>query len=81
MKTKLPISAWGYVILAALVRIKPISYYKFSPLQLAFGQGPNIFHLIIFGCVIYVPIIVHHNAQKWVLKEGWEYILDINNLL
>ena len=30
---------------------------KYSPLQLAFGQEPNIFHLKIFGCAIYVPIV------------------------
>ena len=58
MKTKLPVSAWGYAILhaTALMCIKPTSYYKLSSLQLAFGQEPNISHLRIFGCAIYVPI-------------------------
>ena len=58
MRTKLPISTWGHAILhaATLVRIRPTSYHKFSPLQLAFGQEPNISHLRIFGCVVYVPI-------------------------
>ena len=58
MRTKLPIIAWGHAILhaAALVRIRPTSYHKFSPLQLAFGQEPNISHLRIFGCTVYVPI-------------------------
>ena len=41
---------------AALVRIRPTSYHEFSPLQLAFGQEPNISHLRIFGCAVYVPI-------------------------
>ena len=27
-----------------------------TPLQLAFGQEPNIFHLKIFECAVYVPI-------------------------
>ncbi|MCF7184014.1 hypothetical protein L3H42_10985, partial [Corynebacterium sp. MC-13] len=58
MKTKLPISCWGYAILhaAALVRIRPTSYHTSSPLQMVFGQEPNISHLRIFGCAVYVPI-------------------------
>jgi len=58
MKSKLPVSAWGHAILhaASLVRIRPTSYQKYFPLQLAFGQPPNIFHFRIFGCAVYVPI-------------------------
>ena len=58
MRTKLPISAWGHAIMhaAALVRIRPTSYQKYSPSQLVFGQEPNITHLRIFGCAVYVPI-------------------------
>ena len=57
MRTKLPVFVWGHAILhaAALVHIKPISYHKFSPLQLAYGQEPNISHLRIFRCAVYVP--------------------------
>jgi hypothetical protein len=58
MKTKLPISSWRHAILhvTSLVRIRPTAYHKYSPLQLVFGQQPNIIHLRIFGCVVYVPI-------------------------
>jgi hypothetical protein len=58
MKTKLHVSAWGHAILhaASLVRIRPTTYQKYSPLQLAFGQPPNISHFRIFGCVVYVTI-------------------------
>ncbi|KAL0392725.1 UNVERIFIED_CONTAM: Retrovirus-related Pol polyprotein from transposon TNT 1-94 [Sesamum radiatum] len=58
MRSKLFISCWGQAILhaAALIRIRPTSYHKFSPLQLVFGQEPNISHLRVFGCAIYVPI-------------------------
>ena len=58
MRTKLPLSAWGHAILhaAALIRIRPTGYHKFSPLQLAFGHEPNISHLKTFGCAVYVPI-------------------------
>jgi hypothetical protein len=50
MKSKLPIFAWGHAILhaASLVQIRPTSYQKYSPLQLAFGQPPNIFHFSHF---------------------------------
>jgi len=58
MKVNLPMTTWGYAILhaAVLIRIKPTSYHKYSPLQLVFGQQPNISHLRIFRCVVYVPI-------------------------
>ena len=58
MKTKLPVSAWGYAKLhaAPLVRIRPTAYRKHSSMQLICGQQPNISHFRIFGCAIYVPI-------------------------
>ena len=58
MKTKLSISAWGHAILhaASLIRVRPTAYHKYSPLQLVLGQQPNINHLKIFGCAVYVPI-------------------------
>ncbi|KAL0544404.1 hypothetical protein IC582_019519 [Cucumis melo] len=58
MRVKLPLSIWGHAILhaASLIRIRPTSYHKYSPTQLAYGQEPNISHLRIFGCAVYVPI-------------------------
>ena len=58
MRSKLPVSAWGHAVLhaAALIRIRPSSYHKVSPLHLVHGQEPNISHLKIFGCAVYVPI-------------------------
>jgi len=39
MKSKLHVSAWGHAILhaASLIQIRPTSYQKYFPLQLAFG--------------------------------------------
>ncbi|CAL9025326.1 unnamed protein product [Prunus brigantina] len=58
LKTELPTSAWGHAILhgATLVRLRPVAQHQFSPLQLAFGRQPNISHLRVFGCAVYVPI-------------------------
>ena len=58
MKTNLPNSAWGHAILhaAALIRLRPRAYHKYSPLQLVNGNEPNISHLRTFGCAVYVPI-------------------------
>ena len=58
MRTKLPTAAWGHAILhaAALVLLRPTSYHKYSPLQLTCGHEPNVSHLRIFGCAVYVPI-------------------------
>ena len=57
LSTKLPISIWAHAIhVGALIRIRPSVYHEYSPLQLAFSHEPNIFHLKIFGCAVYVPI-------------------------
>jgi hypothetical protein len=58
MKYNLPSSAWGHTILhaAALIRLKPTVSHKFSPLQLVSGREPNLSHLKIFGCAVYVLI-------------------------
>ena len=41
---------------AALVHIRPTTYHKYSPSQFVLGKQPNISHLRIFGCAVYVPI-------------------------
>ena len=58
MRCKLPSSAWGHAILhaAALIRLRPTAYHKISPLQLVSGREPNLSHLRIFGCAVYVPL-------------------------
>ncbi|PRQ36553.1 putative RNA-directed DNA polymerase [Rosa chinensis] len=58
MRTNLPISAWGYAILhaALLIRFRPTASQPFSAYQLVTGYEPDISHLRIFGCAVYVPI-------------------------
>jgi len=58
MKIKLHISVWGQRILHAtiLIHIRSSACHKYSQLELVFGLEPNIFHLIIFDCVVYVSI-------------------------
>ena len=65
MRTKVPVNAWGHAILhvAALIRIRPTIYHKYSSMQLALGQEPNISHLRIFGCAVYVPIAPPHRTK------------------
>ena len=41
---------------ASLIRIRPTSYHEYSPSQLVLGTQPNISHLRIFDCAVYVPI-------------------------
>ena len=59
MKTKLPTSTWGHAVMHAtsLLRIRPTSYYEYSPSQLVLDKQPNISHLRVFGCVVHVPIV------------------------
>ena len=58
MRSKLPSSAWEHAILhaAALIRLRPTADHKFSPLQLISRREPNISHLKVFGCAVYVPL-------------------------
>ena len=65
MKTKLPSSAWGHAILHAgtLIRVRPTAYHKYSSLQLVSGQEPNISHLRIFDCAVYVPIALPQRTK------------------
>ena len=58
MKTKLPTSTWGHVVMhvVSLIRIRPTSYHEYSPSQLVLGKQPNISYLRVFGCVVHVPI-------------------------
>ena len=62
MKTKLPTSTWGHAI-TALVHIRPTTYHKYSPSQLVLGKQPNISHLRIFGCAVYVPIALTQRTK------------------
>jgi hypothetical protein len=58
MKCNLPSFTWGHTILhvAALIRLRPTASHKFSSLQLVSGREPNLSHLKIFDCAVYVPI-------------------------
>ncbi|KAK9157593.1 hypothetical protein Scep_004167 [Stephania cephalantha] len=58
MRTKLPTSVWGHAVLhaASIICYRLTSYHEHSPVQLVIGQQPNISHLKIFGCAVYVPI-------------------------
>ena len=65
MKTKLPTSAWGHAIMhvANLVHFRPTVYHEYSPFQLILGKPPNISHIRIFGCVIYITIAQTHRTK------------------
>jgi len=61
---KLPTSCWGHAVLhvVALIQLRPTAYHDTSPLQLVRGKEPSIFHLCIFGCVVYMPIPPSHHT-------------------
>ena len=65
MKTKLPLSAWGHAIIhaAKLIRLRPTANQDLSPFQLVLGYQPNISHLRVFGCAVYVPIAPTHQPK------------------
>ena len=48
---------------AALVCIRPTTYHECSPSQLVLGKQPNISHLLVFGCTVYVPIALTQRTK------------------
>ncbi|KAJ9561391.1 hypothetical protein OSB04_006551 [Centaurea solstitialis] len=83
MKSKLLVSAWGHVILHAttLIRIRPTSYNASSPLKTVFGQEPNISHLRIFGCAVYVPIAPPQRTKMGPQRRLRIYLQGLANQL
>ena len=55
-----------------LLCIWPTTYHEYSSSQLVFGKQPNISHLWIFGCAVYVPI-----APTQHIKMGLQWQLVI----
>ena len=74
LRTKLPLFAWGHALLHAgnLIRLRPIGDHDFSPLQIVSRSQPNISHLRVFGCAVYVLI-----PPKQHSKMGPQRILGI----
>ena len=65
LNTKLPLSAWGHAIIHAanLIRLHSTFNQDLSSLQLVLGYQPNISHLRVFGCVVYVPLAPTHRTK------------------
>ena len=65
LNTKLPLSTWGHAIIYAanLIRLHPTSNQDLSLLQLVLGYQPNISHLHVFGCAVYVPLAPTHRTK------------------
>ena len=65
LKSKLPLSTWRHAIIHAinLIRLRPTVNHDFSPLQLAKGYQPNISHLRVFCCAVYVLIAPTHRPK------------------
>ena len=45
-----------YTTYLGLIKLRPSGNHELSQLQLVIGKEPNITHLQIFGCVVYVPV-------------------------
>ena len=49
---------WGHAVLhaAVLLRLRPTLLHTQTPLEMMSGRPPNISHLRIFGCEVWVPV-------------------------
>ena len=63
--TKLSLLAWGHAIIYAanLIRLRPTANQDLSSLQLVLGYQPNISHLRVLGCAVYVPLAPTHRSK------------------
>ncbi|GJR54476.1 retrovirus-related pol polyprotein from transposon TNT 1-94 [Tanacetum coccineum] len=66
MRTKLPVFMWGHAILhaASLIRIRPSANHRYSPIQLASGQEPNISHLRICNARCPLRVNIQVGSQE-----------------
>ena len=48
---------------ANLVHIRSTAYHEYSTFQLVLSKPPNISHIRIFGCAIYIPIAPTHRTK------------------
>ena len=46
-----------------LIRLRSTTNQDLSPLQLVLGYQPNISHLCVFGCTVYVPLAPTHRTK------------------
>ena len=46
-----------------IVHIRPTTYHEYSHFHLVLGKPPNISHIRIFGCAIYVQIAPTHRTK------------------
>ena len=74
MRSKLPDTVWGHAVLhaAELIRIRPSSEHRYSPLQLLTGHEPDISHLKT--CAVYVPIAPPQRIKMGPQRRMWIYI-------
>ena len=56
------------------VHIRLIAYHEYSPSQLVLGKQPNISHLRIFGCIVYVPIAFTQSTKMGLQRKLGIYI-------
>lgn len=58
LQANLPTSMWGHAVLhaATLIRLRPSSIEIASSQELLSGRVPNVSHLRVFGCRVWVPI-------------------------
>jgi transposase InsO family protein len=59
LHAKLPSHFWAHAVLhaATLLRYRPTLLNDHSPLELLFGQIPNISHFRTFGCRVWIPVL------------------------
>ena len=65
LNTKLPLSIWEHAIIHAmnLICLCLTANQDLSPIQLVLDYQPNISHLHIFCCTIYVPLAPTHRTK------------------
>ncbi|KAK2375011.1 hypothetical protein QL285_075932 [Trifolium repens] len=75
MRSKLPISTWRHASPSIIKYLwSRTSHHNSSLLKLVFGQEPNISHIRIFGCAVYVPISPPHRTKMGPQRKLGIYI-------
>ena len=61
----MPSNLWGHVVLhaASLLKLRPTLLNTQTPQELLSGRPPNISHLRVFGCEVWIPLPDPHRHK------------------
>ena len=76
LHAKMPSNLWGHAVLhaASLLKLRPTLLNTQTPQELLSGRAPDISHLRVFGCQVWVPIPDPHRHTIGAHRQEGVYV-------